>query len=442
MEGTTPMSINLPIPGVASSCIPLEYLEDTLNHSSFQDNLQQSAIFMSNDQWRLYSDVDLDNCFRHWMIRIGANPLHSAYIDPGCLIRRRLTKNVPWDAYPIVSDPSWKPSGLSLHVSVLSEEDEKGKLEEAVAYISQCPIWIIRDCFYDQETWSDSKSDLLRLLGELRRSGNTQAASKGIWIWSTSRHGPNLSRIDDGQSIDIDAIKKRIRKRLPLDRFLWSYEANFMGLGAKALELANDSLHNDANLRLLSHPWAMQILFAVHRLEREQWEGKEPTVWNRAPDGSEDNLVGYPGVAVERPLEALKDKWSDYFGFSIDSEDRYTQEHQGAYLYWPGTRPNSPGLIGTAWRDGEYYGACCRALVTRGLILPPDLQAGTPARLSETGHQLLQILPPDMEDPDMLLRWRGGDEGLPKESDIPAMDRWIQDKFRKLKRRLNSWSKE
>jgi len=56
--------------------------------------------------------------------------------------------------------------------------------------------------------------------------------------------------------------------------------------------------------------------------------------------------------------------------------------------------------------------------------------------LTPLGLRFLEIVGPEMDDPDMLLRWRtsSGDMGHP--GDIVAMDRWLNRSFRAFKRRV------
>lgn len=58
--------------------------------------------------------------------------------------------------------------------------------------------------------------------------------------------------------------------------------------------------------------------------------------------------------------------------------------------------------------------------------------------LSKVGVRFLEMLGPDLDDEDVLLRWRPLGKRLGSPDDIPAMDRWLNRAFRSVKRRVSS----
>jgi hypothetical protein len=58
------------------------------------------------------------------------------------------------------------------------------------------------------------------------------------------------------------------------------------------------------------------------------------------------------------------------------------------------------------------------------------------ASLSELGHRLLDLLHPDCEDPDVILRW-ADEDGFFKPGVRESCDDWIMRFFSKMKTRVN-----
>ncbi|WP_327210154.1 hypothetical protein [Rhizobium leguminosarum] len=85
---------------------------------------------------------------------------------------------------------------------------------------------------------------------------------------------------------------------------------------------------------------------------------------------------------------------------------------------------------------GEQYAQAVAALSGTGFVAPLDGRM----RITRQGRRLLELVGPEMDDPDVLLRWRADDGRIASEEDIPSCDRWLHGKFRALKRQVSHLS--
>ncbi len=342
------------------------------------------------------------------------------------LVARRMPSDVAWTHYPIVGGPYWRAGAMSLGARVGNNDHidphAPGRHCEgsiaAIEEIRQAPMLVY--AAGAERNFPLGMHRLLDLLGQ---------AGKPVYWLGGNDEGDLLVPMQE--AMDHAAEQDRVRR--PLDRFLWSYAANFAGLGLKAMKLcgARAAVEDMRGLlRGMMHPWAVQVLFALRRMQEGRWEG------GPVPPCYPSVTILIPGSF---PGMVYRDGWYNPGLGCVEETGPVVRNAQGMTMRWPGTG-RWPVLEAafSPWDDVLSFERACHALVCSGLARLPeeDAPAGTPASPTETGLRLLEVLPPAMEDPDVMLRWRGGEGGLPRDEDVPAMDRWVNDIFRKLKRRL------
>ena len=367
--------------------------------------------------------------------------LASPGVTFGHLAARRLPRDVAWTQYPLVGGPFWRAGSLHSQFVMNHPEGERfgpagrgSAAAHAADLVRQAPALVIMGDVGDA-----AMLDLHRLLGVV-------PGGRDMPVYAWDRRGPGGAngplRLRDCAP-DLEAAAARDRARLALDRFLWSYEANFLALGAKALQACGvDADMPDRRwMAAMSHPWAVQILFALRRADEGRWEGRPlaPRGHYRDWEGGGPRQLAEMRSAYFPGMVLVPRRHEPAVGGEVDNGDEAVQAEAMA-LCWPGSG-RWPVLEGghDAWRDRPAFEDACSALFGMGLVrLPPrDVARTAPAVLTEKGRAFLELLHPDMEDPDMMLRWRRGEDGLPTQDLIPAMDRWVNDAFRKLKRRLS-----
>jgi hypothetical protein len=296
----------------------------------------------------------------------------------------RLPKNLKWTDYPILGNP---------HYRMDYPKGDKRDSQSLYVELVESTVWI----------WTGSADVLLDMIHMRRLMG----LEHKVKIMTTHD--------DIGlQDVDLAPYLERERLEKPWKRFLWSYAANWDALGEKALRLVNNhpncDFKSDLSHRGMQNPWCIQLLFACRRSDQERWEGQKLSCYLSE---KRRNHLERPGLLYDTSCNSYRADWP--------GTGRYTPLPKDKVFFY------------------DDIDSCYFRLQNLGLIEEEFLPGYTKrfVKLLPRGEALLDLLPPDMEDPDLFLRWRRGENGLPLASDEPAMDRWINSKFRKFKQRLD-----
>jgi hypothetical protein len=391
-------------------------------------------------------------------------------------VTRALPRGIPWHDFPVVSDPFFRIGQASSHI-----------------YWS----WM-RNNSVDEpnEILLSSAAQIVFRPTEAGRAGATTAYKCGHFLEKYGYSDTEIAIVGPDHSVTIGTAVDLKRPMLDEMRFRYSYEVNFTAIAMKALRHLGigerpSQIRNDAPWAGLSYggsalpgqsemadPLALQWLFklrdigqfeisyAYETLEAtkrlEQQSGPFNVVWavegQKAPlpchedavlikhDGFGHSLLVVEGC-VDDPAfieflqlleKALKEPWRLY-----EMPARVVRTLNGAQT---GNAARFFALDGTdagLWRGtGKYapyafdpqLARVASNFVELGLVDFDHLQKSV--SLSEKGLRLLDLLHPDCEDPDVIVRWMGAD-GFFKPGMQQSCDDWIMRFFSKMKTRVN-----
>jgi hypothetical protein len=251
------------------------------------------------------------------------------------------------------------------------------------------------------------------------------------WLGPIASHAIPVI-LTDGTSVEEVApgdVEARFAHCLAGDRFSHSHAAN-LGVMSERIVYAiareeNWTLlaaaHARNSLSWLSwhahHPFCLQFLFAIRRLGLVVDDG------NRMGTHHYDDRV-LLGFARKLPFFERRDDGLEAYDLVWTGSGRYPAWRECIGELHPSWR-FSPMEIGMAGHDVTWGLA---QLNNGGYVaMGRDGSVG----LTRFGMRFLDLVGDELEDADCLLRWRA-----PGASDVASMDRWLNRKFRHLKRRV------
>jgi hypothetical protein len=335
-------------------------------------------------------------------------------------IKEAYPRGLLWTDFPIVSDPwfVFRP----VKARSYSAFDQCG-------YRSKTPYSVeMIDIFADHDGYAievrkhssdplGTSIELYKLAYAIKHLGNPCAP-----VFLKIISGIEQGRQDgEWHRVEVDDI---LQDHGAYAAFRYSYTLNFGAIGMKAIRAATDwdaydkwyatmKRQNDISSRSnlqniataigrtfrsggavvgLQHPLTTQILYALQKSGSIQCH--LPKTSYQAP-----NLV------------------SELFSFDATS----------FCLKWVGKGKHAPAAL----NQGEQLG---HALYACGLIRMSSLGV---VSISDAGKRYLELIHPDSEDPDVLVRWIDPVTGFIRPESAEAMDNWIMRHFMKMKTKVN-----
>jgi hypothetical protein len=403
------------------------------------------------------------------------HPVHPHYAIPS--IGKELPRGIPWHNFPVLSDPFYR-IGLSN-----SSAQWAWSMDEMVSnnrtLLTKAQAVAFRPTG-DGKAMAEQGYKLAHLLEKFESKAETIA----------------VYREDDTIApVSILALKQPMQDEM---RFRYSYEVNWLAIAMKAFRhLGLDKAHphrrrQDSRegvrflaplMRIydaanLTDPLALQWLFklrqigsfdisyayetvkAERRLEAEHgpfnvlnYDESGKSALARCENATlirtenfghcllvSDDLVRdkYFADYCERLAKDTKIRWRE-----IALPSRIVHEMNGQFQgnserffaldgndqgLWTGTGKHRP------YPFNDKLAAATQYFVDVGLVKFEE--ESETVSLSEIGHRLLDLLHPDCEDPDVVLRWVG-EEGFFKPDVRKSCDDWIMRFFSKMKTRIN-----
>ncbi|MBY3432871.1 hypothetical protein HFN89_01605 [Rhizobium laguerreae] len=393
-------------------------------------------------------------------------------------LTRELPRGIPWHNFPVVSDPYYRISlgGNGSHRSV--DFNVNGEKPTSEGVLENADVLVFRNN------------------ASARRCA--QSAYEMAYALEKFGHGQGYVLVDSENgafvSTPVADLKKPMKAEL---RFLYSYTVNFMAIAmkaARALETDNPMRARDfapfervrlcgyqgirARAEIASHPLALQWLYRlrslgsfdvsyaseyhdfVARVGGSSGEFHQVSPYSAQadltlplPDGvallrhdDGNYTIAFdqerehdPVLAQLRTVLTGKGIKFDAVGTtarvarqlldnSSDDGNRFFSLDHGAPTAWKGTGKHAPLAVAddVASAPLSYFAM---------KFVRYDEGARTIA-LSDKGHRFLDMLHPDCEDPDVMLRWIG-DDGLFRDGVERSCDEWIMRFFSKMKTRIN-----
>lgn len=347
----------------------------------------------------------------------------------------RWPRNVPWHEFPVVDGPFFRSIDYSSQIcSIFASDPEQaiafGHLssERTLAVLPTVEILIVQAETDIEKRFPVSRHD--SSLDRFRRAACLYETSKCLERPAAKkleyRKGELSWRDAHADFQEAFAYNERLR---PWQRFLWSYHVNFRPIfGASIIAIAKTYTLEivpgqdlpeiqyepilERQWAALSNPWALQILFAMRRADAQgapaftTWDVDIGNGWRRRK---------WMGSGKYPPI------WENYPEPDMDPQSFDRTAH---------LRTSSPGASELASGFVNAFFSLQEIDFIDETWMPSD------NRVTEKGYAFLEMVPSQFDDPDLMLRWNG-DDGLPLDAHIPAMDRWLHTAFRAAKVRAN-----
>ncbi|MCS4089941.1 hypothetical protein [Rhizobium sp. BK176] len=362
--------------------------------------------------------------FWQWLYSIGYVPEDVAGygIHPDIGVATKKSRNLPWKSLPVVVKPlfEYAAEGRCVYArgrasdvrnQVLDQDGFSVQISYADAdsrtFLSKDVIATAEIVILDLRTPSDS---------EIRKHTCAfdhldEAALPSFYI---AKEG-SLSGLSSGEVM-------RLREKFEAqERFQASHDQNasiFLGRALHHLPSAEriDSAVavNRSRFSVFGDPLALQILFeaaAKGVSDVEQWRNSAPpqtrAFW--------DNWT--------QMRESLIHASGHVEGLTADGNPRFV---------WRGSGKYRPLVI----EDGYELHQLNSLYYDLGNLRLLSFKVDGTVAITELGLKLTQFLGRSGNDPDVLLRWRTEDGTNGTQSDIPAMDRWLNKFLRETKRKV------
>lgn len=375
-----------------------------------------------------------------WLMSQGYDPARIFYVMMnGSGHNYVLPRNVRWTDLPFIGKPEFDHGVCFVKRHYLTEEGSIETTNEQSEYDD-----LLRSRVPDNEGIRRTRRELREALPNV---GHVVVQADGcderlLWealapvhsrrdrpfdirLWSKKTEEQELVQMP------FDEVSRLEQKFRGHDRFLSNYMFNMLALGGRARYAA----------------------------EREQPYGplwSEGRIYNEdnPPDKQDPNLLSTPAALLL--LQALVDEghiadlaeWDDQtqqdFPRTTSLLPFFRRDDDRLVFEWAGTGKYPPiSLEVGRWHDdsflfgqkdsGTQYHYMTSSLAGSGFVVLKDGHL----RASRKAVRYLDLLGSGMVDVDLLLRWRTEDGRIASEHDIPACDRWLQKKFRALKRRVS-----
>lgn len=363
-----------------------------------------------------YEDVVNDGRDRAALYKICGMRVKLATLLAPSYIRSALPRDLPWTRFPVVSDPwfVFKPVCPQSYQAIprLQFGDVGIPLEMVDIFPAYDAYGIeLRRSRQDPLAFC---STLFRIATLIDKFGDP-AAPVFLKIIDGAEEG-NL----DGEWTRVD-IAEILTAHHAYASFLYSYDLNFRAMTTRALRAATDWKEFDRKQGLI-------------REDDGPWDG----VWNTARAALEAGAAfraGHHPTALSNPLTLqFLYKLRRVGGTTLVQSGKHAYLLDGLYhkmedgktIAWEGSGKHPP--LATSSVSGSTLAGCG--------LLDVDFQTGI-VTLSAAGERFLDILHPDCEDPDVLLRWLDPETGFVRPDAARSMDDWVMKHFLKMKPRLN-----
>ncbi|NTF17201.1 hypothetical protein G6L37_01995 [Agrobacterium rubi] len=341
-----------------------------------------------------------------------------------CYDRRTLEfawpRNVSWKALPIIGDPVYRVSHCAREM-----------LGEARP---------LRQRNFMPDT-SPKNGALFGARTELLVIATEELSSRDLYDMEMMRRQdrPELNSLMlhfDGRilrEIAHEEVLQAWEQYYPHERFVYNHALNLLVIGARAyVPIARDRGDDQKDVetwmpQLHSYHWrfgyplCVQILCSIGR-----WQHGEPTTWFRDVPQKEQWLWANRSNLFEK----------------TEVGDQFVWPGSGRYQAWtdtitPHVAEGETRMEGTEFTRSYVYEivSWMNSLNFAGFVC---LDQNGDLCLTTKGRQYLDIVAPALDDPDVLLRWRTEDGLFCSMKDVPAVDRWMNRAFRKLKRAVSS----
>jgi hypothetical protein len=244
----------------------------------------------------------------------------------------------------------------------------------------------------------------------------------------------NVYRSKSGDWVEVN-IDDLLHEHGSYASFMYSYALNFRAIAMKAVRASID-IDRLSQMRL-EHEDISETRLDVAELYRLS----ESSFW-RAKEGRDIPWLAHPlsiqTLYLLRKHGPVPKTNSDVSAVNTDAKNAH--DVINTFLeYSYGAGPSAHQVV---WKgSGKYASATMarfvdigRALFGVGFI---DINEDGDLILSESGHNFLEYIHPDCEDPDVFLRWIDPTTGFIRPEAEPSMDDWLMRHFKKMKTRVN-----
>ena len=422
------------------------------------------ALVFSNRE--LHREVQAGD-LKYDLSKLTDHPVTCEYHYPG--LREVMPRGIPWHDFPVVSAPFYRIAPFSGRPIEPSNPHSGTK------------------------TSSFPETDIIvtAFFGDARERANSAFET----AYLLHRYGQDKRNVVDYEagSLQEKTVSDLMKPMQAEKRFCYSYKVNFKAIAAKALravgadqtpvpgglyrkgvKLCGKPSHGDDPS---AHPLALQWLYRLRSMgsfdvsyASDLEEFRNALIAEYGAVEVTNHPVGLnSGLKAERAV-FLKLERSDQLALVFDetvgnspelSAARHNVRRKGIdFIEIPATRRVIMQLSGKVTKDASVFFALDRDpsggwkgtgkhtplavagdvetipmwFIETGLVAY-DQNLKTIA-VSDKGHRFLELLHPDCEDPDVMLRWIG-DDGFFREGCEKACDDWIMRFFRKMKTRVN-----
>lgn len=255
-------------------------------------------------------------------------------------------------------------------------------------------------------------------------------SARGSTFTVTLATGKNLMDRSALRPEDVAVLEKKFRGH---DRFMANYMFNMLAIGGRA------------RFQVARETGLPALAWHEGRLYNEDSPADSHDEHALATPAALQFLRAFAEAGDPVALGSADDYERFDFPHGLALSSFYAREGDNLVFVWTGTGKHRPIRMEVGrWKDGhfrfnqadtgEQYPHVTAALGGAGLVVPFEGRT----RITPEGVRLLELLGPEMDDPDLILRWRTEDGLFASETDIPSCDRWLHRKFRELKRRLAS----
>lgn len=334
-------------------------------------------------------------------------------------VRNAFPKGVPWTEFPAVSDP-W-----CIFDPVLKGDYSAFEYAQHRSKTSLCVD--MADVFADHDAYAieiikyatdplEFSLDLFRFVSTVKALGNV-----GVPVFLRVVTGIENGK-RDGEWVCVQ-IEDLLNEHRAYAAFRYSYSLNFRAVAMKAIRAATDWDDYDS--------WTRELRDAdKSAVFRNVWAVIRASSWRfrcgGVPAGLEHPLATQLLFTMRR-RGSIAAPSRGHFEYRNLVSELLAEEADGRRVRWLGNGKYKPALIGGIRQAALDLFAC-------GLI---NLDSENAVSLSSAGQRFLDMIHPDCEDPDVLIRWIDPATGFVPPDRGGSADNWIVKHFMKMKTRVN-----